>query len=101
MSTAPAHWDLHRCNWKTGAAGVQWFCRGNHHRSADCEWELATGNLETMKSIDLYDMPIDLQPVPKDLTPEQVRREVIQDCIKTLQQNCDYFGVSLLRDLLG
>jgi len=51
--------------------------------------------------IDLYDKPINLQPAPKDLTPEQVRREVIQDCIKTLQQNCDYFGVSLLRDLLG
>jgi hypothetical protein len=51
--------------------------------------------------IDLYDTPIDLRPAPKDLTPEQVRREVIQDCIKTLQQNCDYFGVSLLSGLLG
>jgi len=51
--------------------------------------------------IDLYDKPIDLRPVPKDSTPEQVRKETIQDCIKTLQQNCDYFGVNLLTDLLA
>jgi hypothetical protein len=51
--------------------------------------------------IDLYDKPIDLRPVPKDLTPEQVRSETIQNCIQTLQQNCDYYGVSLLRVLLG
>jgi len=54
-----------------------------------------------MDGIDLYDKPIDLRPVPKDPTPEQVRREVIQDCIQTLQQNCDYFGVALLRDLVA
>lgn len=51
--------------------------------------------------VDLYDTPIDLRPAPKGLITEQVRREIVQDCIETLQENNDHFGVSLLRNLIA
>jgi len=51
--------------------------------------------------VDLYDKPIDLRPVPKDATPEQIREAAIHECIDFLRQNCDYFGVTLLNDHLG
>lgn len=30
--------DLKRCNLEDCSDGIR-LCRGNHHRSADCEWE--------------------------------------------------------------
>ncbi len=53
-----------------------------------------------MDGIDLYDKPIDSRPASKE-TPEQAREHAIYECIKTLQENCDYFGVSVLRTLIA
>jgi len=85
-------------------------CYGNHERYEGCQWEPlepaadlpeSTCHFSQEYPVDLYDKPIDTRPAPKALTPEQVREHTIYDCIKTLQENCDYFGVSLLRTLIA
>jgi len=40
-----------RWNWKT-EDGVQWVCKGYHGRSEDCEWEIASANLEKSGVLD-------------------------------------------------
>jgi hypothetical protein len=35
-----------RWNWKTDADGVTWVCKGDHDRSAGCEWEIGSPNRE-------------------------------------------------------
>lgn len=97
----PTAEDTRKWSFKADRDGVQWVCRGNHHRSADCEWELAaevndamsflsTSNTE-IKNIDLYDTPIDQRPLP--------RRDTVAYCIEYLRDHGDHYGVRLLESM--
>lgn len=52
-------------------------------------------NTNLTQPIDLYDTPIDMRPLPKK-GPEELRIEIISECVEYLREHGDHYGVQLL-----